>query len=798
MSGTLGGHGLLGGAYDPETGYRQQNPQLLMAQQLMKLEEPKVNASQSSFWANLLNEGLRGGLAGYLTDKVSTDQAAARDRQKTEADQAMGELDRIMRGGGAAAPQPDAAPATPDQGFDTPAATMPGTSGSAAPAGPGAIPAAQRGDIVNQAVAGTKVPPQVLAALIQQESGWNPRAVGKAGDGGLGQIIPSTAAAPGYGVAPISTADIADPVKNASFAARYLEGRGRAAGLATPEDWQDPAKLALALKAYNGGGDPNYVANVTRFMPRGTQVASSNPGLAPETGAPAPPASPFDAGMPQLGPDASGGVQVASNAPDAPALGAPAVAGDVAAIQAGMQQARTGAPAGTQVADAGASPFAGAGIELPPTRGQAMAAPLAPGGAPGQSAPTGAALAGRLLQPGQIDGLYRLSDQWAGSTNPLLRARAAGVRAQAERAEAQLNAYSNRQDTLAAQRDARQAAADNRNSETKDVLVGNDVHIFERDRSSGTWKDTGLLSGNQRPERERNPQHIVVKVDGKNYVHTWNQGTGKYENTGLLAEKQEGEAGGPYSGKSVPAEDRNIIDRLHESIANGSASEADKRRYSLAYNSLKNGTPVEIPDPKDPNRTIRVPGQPTDLTGYAPPPYRDTTPLPGKPATEAENKSAGYSTRMVEANKTLDQIGTQTFGDVMAGRAPVVGNYLTSDQGQQFRTAARAWIWAKLRKESGAAVPPAEAQQEFETYFPQPGDAPATVALKKRLRDLETQNMQRDAGNAYTPTEPAKPDTGAGGGAARRAAAIEQARKQLPPDATDEQVIAKAQELIGR
>jgi hypothetical protein len=165
-----------------------------------------------------------------------------------------------------------------------------------------------------------------------------------------------------------------------------------------------------------------------------------------------------------------------------------------------------------------------------------------------------------------------------------------------------------------------------------------------------------------------------------------------------------------------------------------------------------------IPDPQDPGRTIRVPGHPTDLTGYAPPPYRDTTPKPGKPPTEAERKSAGYATRMVEANKTLDQIGTQTFGDVMAGRVPVVGNYLTSDQGQQFQTAARAWIWAKLRKESGAAVPPAEAQQEFETYFPQPGDTPARIALETQ-KEAACATWKRRTCNATpaTPTRPRRP-----------------------------------------
>jgi hypothetical protein len=477
MSGTLGGHGLLGGAYDPETGYRQQNPQLLMAQQLMKLEEPKVNASQSSFWANLLNQGLRGGLAGYLTDKVSTDQTAARDRQKTEADQAMGDLDRIMRGGGAAAPQPDAAPATPDQGFDTPAATMPGTSGAGGAPAPAAAPAAQNQPADNPDLVQVASPSGVKVTVASDAADAYKGFLSELEGAGYKLDQSQTG---GYNKRNIAGTNT--PSQHSFGHAVDINWRANPRGANGPSDLPPnigdiAAKYGLTWGGTWAGGtrDPMHFEYgrgqqraATAPAPPASPFDAAGGGEPPGPVAQAPAPSPFDAGMPQLGPDASGGVQVASNAPDAPALGAPAppspaVGGDVAAIQAGMQQARTGAPAGTQVADAGASPFAGAGIELPPTRGQAMAAPLAllPG-APGQSAPTGAALAGRLLQPGQIDGLYRLSDQWAGSTNPLLRARAAGLRAQAERAEAQLNAHSNRQDTLQARKEAAGEAAANR------------------------------------------------------------------------------------------------------------------------------------------------------------------------------------------------------------------------------------------------------------------------------------------------------------------------------------------------
>jgi hypothetical protein len=49
---------------------------------------------------------------------------------------------------------------------------------------------------------------------------------------------------------------------NINFAADYLKSR-----LPPGADAKDPAALRVALARYNGGGDPNYVANVTRYLP---------------------------------------------------------------------------------------------------------------------------------------------------------------------------------------------------------------------------------------------------------------------------------------------------------------------------------------------------------------------------------------------------------------------------------------------------------------------------------------------------------------------------------------------------
>lgn len=131
----------------------------------------------------------------------------------------------------------------------------------------GSIPIGDRAAILARATKGTMIPPELLDAVFSQESGWRPDIQRQGGsDLGLGQITDSTAADPGFGMEPISRADRMNPDKAASWTARYLEARGRALGLTKPEDWRDPAKVARALRAYNGGGDKAYPEHVFRHM----------------------------------------------------------------------------------------------------------------------------------------------------------------------------------------------------------------------------------------------------------------------------------------------------------------------------------------------------------------------------------------------------------------------------------------------------------------------------------------------------------------------------------------------------
>lgn len=149
----------------------------------------------------------------------------------------------------------------------------PARPSATSPPAPSAPAGGQGGEALRshfeEASRATGIPVAVLMAQAQQESNFNPNARGRAGEIGVMQIMPSTARQPGYGMAGVDPATLTDPRANIMFGAQYQAAR---AGQGV--NWNDPAQRARAWTAYNGGGDPNYAANVERFMPAGGQQAS--------------------------------------------------------------------------------------------------------------------------------------------------------------------------------------------------------------------------------------------------------------------------------------------------------------------------------------------------------------------------------------------------------------------------------------------------------------------------------------------------------------------------------------------
>jgi hypothetical protein len=161
----------------------------------------------------------------------------------------------------------------------------PGVAGGGAPAGgappatayataaPAAAPAALM-PYFQEASKETGIPVERLVAQARQESNFDANATGGAGERGIMQIHPRTAAAPGFGMQPIDPAALTDPRSNIMWGARYLKARMGGGDPTDPNVW------TRGLAGYNGGGDPNYVQNVTRYLaPPGGGPAPAQPRL---------------------------------------------------------------------------------------------------------------------------------------------------------------------------------------------------------------------------------------------------------------------------------------------------------------------------------------------------------------------------------------------------------------------------------------------------------------------------------------------------------------------------------------
>ena len=186
------------------------------------------------------------------------------------------------------------------------------------------------------------------------------------------------------------------------------------------------------------------------------------------------------------------------------------------------------------------------------------------------------------------------------------------------------------------------------------------------------------------------------------------------------------------------------------------------------------GTPVE---PKTQPRQPRL-QQVTDTTGT----YivdldtGETRPIlvNGKPVAKPlpspsgeESNAAGFLVRMKDATKLLDTFEGKGKPNALTSSVsgvPLIGGYLergaqTKEQ-QQYKNAALAWIRAKLRKESGAAIGADEARQEYENYFPVVGDTAEVISQKRSLRQSAMDEMRLASGKAAAKVDEVRPSSG--------------------------------------
>ncbi len=138
--------------------------------------------------------------------------------------------------------------------------------------------------------------------------------------------------------------------------------------------------------------------------------------------------------------------------------------------------------------------------------------------------------------------------------------------------------------------------------------------------------------------------------------------------------------------------------------------------------------------------------------------------------TEGQSKDAVFATRAAGALEILNPIAGELTNPIARGvegdPTGIARGALQSPQYQQANQAGLEFLQAILRKDTGAAITPAESQEYGRVYLDQPGDSPQVQAQKKlsRLRALEALkagmapqailNMEQALLNAGGPDDP--------------------------------------------
>lgn len=144
----------------------------------------------------------------------------------------------------------------------------------------------------------------------------------------------------------------------------------------------------------------------------------------------------------------------------------------------------------------------------------------------------------------------------------------------------------------------------------------------------------------------------------------------------------------------------------------------------------------------------------------------------GKAVTGQERQALSFYNRAKQAVETLETVDDsgRTLEDrvsnvniVKQGQSVYAPNVLKTPEQRAYVQAQRAFTEARLRKESGAAIPNSEYANDRVTYFRQPGDDPATIEQKRLARQQVLDGMRFASGRAYDEYygSPQPPPTGA-------------------------------------
>lgn len=121
-----------------------------------------------------------------------------------------------------------------------------------------------------------------------------------------------------------------------------------------------------------------------------------------------------------------------------------------------------------------------------------------------------------------------------------------------------------------------------------------------------------------------------------------------------------------------------------------------------------------------------------------------------KPSSGVQKRVLNFFNRAEQADRDLEGLEGEIQKMGLAGqtRMAVAPNFAQSQTGQAYTQAQRAFTEARLRKDSGAAIPETEFENDRKTYFAQPGDSTETLDQKRRARAAVLASLAFESGQA--------------------------------------------------
>lgn len=130
-----------------------------------------------------------------------------------------------------------------------------------------------------------------------------------------------------------------------------------------------------------------------------------------------------------------------------------------------------------------------------------------------------------------------------------------------------------------------------------------------------------------------------------------------------------------------------------------------------------------------------------------------------KPSSAIEKRTLSFYLRAKDAVEQLEEVDQQTGKPLheAVGNKGIVGqtwlnnapNFAQPEENQLYTQAQRQFTEARLRKDSGAAIPEFEFENDRRTYFAQPGDVPVVIERKKKARENLLNSLKMESGRAY-------------------------------------------------